>query len=122
MSDSDLSTQLRLDRGATARAAGDHAEALRAARTALDLATSSGNRSYQARAHRGIAATLHAMDDHDGAVAHWTAAETGFGQLGLPEGDEVRAERAALECACHPAALAQVTPGAGAGSARDRSP
>jgi DNA-binding SARP family transcriptional activator/tetratricopeptide (TPR) repeat protein len=122
MSDSDLSTQLHLDRGATARAAGDHAEALRAARTALDLATSSGNRSYQARAHRGIAATLHAMDDHDGAVAHWTAAETGFGQLGLPEGDEVRAERAALECACHPAALAQVTPGAGAGSARDRSP
>ena len=96
----DLRTQLYLDRGATARAGGDHAEALQAGQAALDLAVDTGNRSYQARAHRSIAATRHAMGDHEGAIPHWTAAETTFAQLGLPEGDEVRAERATLTCAC----------------------
>jgi len=100
VSDTDLRTQLYLDRGATARAGGDHTEALLAGQAALDLAVGTGNRSYQARAHRSIAATRHAMGDHEEAARHWVAAETEFGQLGLPEGDEVRAERAALPCAC----------------------
>lgn len=100
LTDSDLRIQLYLDLGATARAGGDHAEALRAGQVALDMATGSGNRSYRARAHRGVAATLHAMGDHERAVEHWAAAETEFDQLGLPEGDEVRTERAGLDGAC----------------------
>jgi DNA-binding SARP family transcriptional activator/tetratricopeptide (TPR) repeat protein len=98
--DADLRTQLYLDRGATALARGAHGDALNAGKAALDLAVGDGNRSYQARAHHGVARTLHAMGDHKNAVPHWTAGEDGFAELGLPEAGDVRAERAALECAC----------------------
>ena len=98
--DADLRTQLYLDRGATALARGARRDALTACKAALDLADGSGNRAYQARAHRGVAETLHALGEHTGAGAHWTAAETGFDALDLPEAGEVRDERAALDCAC----------------------
>ncbi|MEV6621435.1 tetratricopeptide repeat protein [Amycolatopsis sp. NPDC051106] len=98
--DADLRIQLYLDRGATALARGARRDALTASKAALDLADGSGNRAYQARAHRGVAETLHALGEHTGAVPHWTAAETGFDALDLPEAGAVRDERAALDCAC----------------------
>ncbi len=94
--DADLRTQLYLDRGATALARGARREALTAAKSALDLADGSGNRAYRARAHRGVAETLHAMGDHEGAVTHWAAAQAEFAALDLPEAGEVREERSAL--------------------------
>ncbi|SED67708.1 DNA-binding transcriptional activator of the SARP family [Amycolatopsis tolypomycina] len=100
--DADLRTQLYLDRGATALARGARQEALTAGKSALDLADGSGNRAYRARAHRGVAETLHAMGDHESAVTHWTAAEDEFAELELPEAGEVREERSALSCACAP--------------------
>lgn len=98
--DADLRTQLYLDRGATALARGAQGDALTACKAALDLADGSGNRAYAARAHRGVAETLHAMGQHSGAATHWAAAEAEFAALDLPEAGEVRDERAALECAC----------------------
>jgi DNA-binding SARP family transcriptional activator/tetratricopeptide (TPR) repeat protein len=98
--DADLRLQLYLDRGATALARGARHEALTACEAALDLADGTGNRAYQARAHRGVAETRHAMGDHEGAVTHWAAAEAEFAALDLPEAGEVREERAALGCAC----------------------
>jgi DNA-binding SARP family transcriptional activator/tetratricopeptide (TPR) repeat protein len=98
--DADLRTQLYLDRGATALARGACQEALAACEAALDLADGNGNRAYRAHAHRGVAETLHAMGAHEGAVAHWAAAEAEFATLGLPEAGEVREERSALACVC----------------------
>ncbi|QKV78022.1 tetratricopeptide repeat protein [Amycolatopsis sp. Hca4] len=100
--DADLRTQLYLDRAATALARGARQEALTAGQAALDLADGNGNRAYRARAHRGVAETLHAMGDHEGAVAHWAAAEAEFAALDLPEAGEVREARSALGCACGP--------------------
>ncbi|MGW5740751.1 tetratricopeptide repeat protein [Amycolatopsis sp. NPDC003861] len=100
--DADLRTQLYLDRGATALARGARQEALTAGKSALDLADGSGNRAYRARAHRGVAETLHAMGDHESAVTHWAAAEDEFAELELPEAGEVREVRSALSCACAP--------------------
>ncbi|MDQ7805153.1 tetratricopeptide repeat protein [Amycolatopsis sp. A133] len=100
--DADLRTQLYLDRAATALARGARQEALTAGKSALDLADGNGNRAYRARAHRGVAETLHTMGDHEGAVAHWAAAEAEFAALDLPEAGEVREERSALSCACGP--------------------
>ncbi|MEV6644617.1 tetratricopeptide repeat protein [Amycolatopsis sp. NPDC051371] len=98
--DADLRIQLYLDRGATALARGAQRDALTACKAALDLADGSGNRAYQARAHRGVAETLHAMGQHSEARTHWAAAEAGFDALDLPEAGAVRDERAALECDC----------------------
>ncbi|WIV60597.1 AfsR/SARP family transcriptional regulator [Amycolatopsis nalaikhensis] len=98
--DADLLTQLYLDRGATALARGARQEALTACKSALDLADGHGNRAYRARAHRGVAETLHAMGQHEGAVTHWAAAEAEFAELELPDAGQVREERAALGCAC----------------------
>lgn len=98
--DADLLTQLYLDRGATALARGARQEALTACKSALDLADGHGNRAYRARAHRGVAETMHAMGQHEGAVTHWAAAEAEFAELELPDAGQVREERAALGCAC----------------------
>jgi tetratricopeptide (TPR) repeat protein/DNA-binding SARP family transcriptional activator len=98
--DADLRIQLYLDRGATALARGVQRDALTACKAALDLADGSGNRAYQARAHRGVAETLHAMGQHSEARTHWAAAEAGFDALDLPEAGAVRDERAAWECDC----------------------
>jgi hypothetical protein len=40
------------------------------------------------------------MGEHEGAIAHWAAAEAEFAALELPEAGEVREERSALECPC----------------------
>lgn len=98
--DADLRTQLYLDRGATAQAREDRTEALRAYEAALDLAGGTGNRGHQARAHRGIATTLHATGHHERALPHWDAAEAEFAALDFPDAEEVRAFRAALACDC----------------------
>ncbi|MFD0202453.1 MULTISPECIES: AfsR/SARP family transcriptional regulator [Saccharothrix] len=100
VSDADLRTRLYLDRAATAQAAGDRDGALRSYRAALDLAAGTGNRGHGAHAHRGVARTLHALGRHTTAAEHWDAAEAGFVALGQPEAGEVRAEHAALTCAC----------------------
>ncbi|MDX3188639.1 tetratricopeptide repeat protein [Streptomyces sp. MN03-5084-2B] len=97
--DANLRTQLYLDRGATALSRGARQEALAACEAALDLANASGNRAYRARAHRGVAETLHAMGDHENAVTHWAAAEAEFAALDLPEASEMRETRATQECA-----------------------
>jgi DNA-binding SARP family transcriptional activator/tetratricopeptide (TPR) repeat protein len=98
--DADLLIQLYLDRGETARARGELADALRASKAALDLADGAGNRTYQARARRDVAVTLHAMGNHAHAIPHWDAAEGEFAALDLPEAAEVRKERTALACDC----------------------
>ncbi|MFC0548201.1 AfsR/SARP family transcriptional regulator [Kutzneria chonburiensis] len=100
VADADLRTQLYHDRGDTALADARLADAHRAFLAALDLATGMGNRIYQAHANRGVARTLHALGHHANAVTHWRDAEQQFADLGLPEEDLVRAERAALSCAC----------------------
>lgn len=101
VSDADLRTQLYHDRGATALAANRLADALRAFQAALDLASGTGNRYYQAHANRGVAQTLHALGQHADAAPYWRAAEVEFAGLGQPEADKVRAERTELSCACH---------------------
>ncbi|MEV8440669.1 tetratricopeptide repeat protein [Actinosynnema sp. NPDC051121] len=100
VSNTDLRTRLFLDRAATAQAGGDRSGALDAYRSALDLATGAGNRGHAARAHRGVARTLHALGRHADAAVHWDAAEAEFVALGQPEADEVRAEHGSLTCAC----------------------
>jgi DNA-binding SARP family transcriptional activator/tetratricopeptide (TPR) repeat protein len=100
VADADLRTQLYHDRGATALADARLADARRAFLAALDLATGMGNRIYQAHANRGVAQTLHALGYHANAVTHWRDAERQLADLGLPEADLVRTERAALPCAC----------------------
>jgi tetratricopeptide (TPR) repeat protein len=100
VSDADLRTQLYHDRGATALAGNRLADALRAFQSALDLATGTGNRLYQAHANRGAAQTLHALGRHAEAVAYWRAAEAQFVELDQPEAAKVHAEREGLTCAC----------------------
>ncbi|MGW5052755.1 tetratricopeptide repeat protein [Actinokineospora sp. NPDC004072] len=100
LSDADLSTQLYRDRGATALAGAELAEAFRAFQSALDLAASTGNRTHEAHAHHGIAQTLHALGRHAEAVQHWQAAEARFTDLGQPEAAGIRAARACLGCGC----------------------
>ncbi|KOX15310.1 SARP family transcriptional regulator [Saccharothrix sp. NRRL B-16348] len=100
VSDADLRTRLYLDRAATARDGGDRSEALRSYRAALDLAVGTGSRGHEAHAHHGVARALHALGQHATAAEHWRAAEAGFVALGQPEAAVVRAEHAALTCAC----------------------
>lgn len=98
--DADLRTQLYLDRGATARARGEMSAALHASKAALDQANGTGNRAYQARAHRDVAQTLHDMGDHARATRHWHAAEAEFAELDLPEAAQIKDQRAAMTCPC----------------------
>ena len=100
VSDADLRTQLYRDRGATALAQGDLAGAHRFYGAALDLATGTGNRSHRAHAAQGVAQTMHSLGRHADAVTHWDTAEAEFAALDQPAADDVRAERAALTCAC----------------------
>lgn len=100
VSDADLRTQLYRDRGATAEASCDQAGALRFYRSALDLASGTGNRAHRAHAEHGVAHALHALGRHGDAAQHWDAAATEFTALGLPEADRLRTERTELLCAC----------------------
>jgi DNA-binding SARP family transcriptional activator/tetratricopeptide (TPR) repeat protein len=96
--DPKLRTQLYLDRGETAWAAGDGDGALHAYRAALDMSAGMGARVQRARANHNIAAVLHATGQH--VPTHWQDALTEFTELGLPEADEMREELATLACGC----------------------
>jgi DNA-binding SARP family transcriptional activator/tetratricopeptide (TPR) repeat protein len=100
LGDPQLRTQLSLDRGATHLARGEHEQARQGYLGALDLAAGIGDRGQQAHADHGVALALHADGRHADAVGHWRAAETAFAELGRPEADQVRRERADLACAC----------------------
>ncbi|MEV6236800.1 BTAD domain-containing putative transcriptional regulator [Lentzea sp. NPDC051838] len=98
--DADLRARLFRVRAATAGDGGDHGAALRLYESLLDLATGTGNRTHRAHGEIGAARSMHALGRHSDAAAHWEAAETVFAELDQPEAEEVRAERAALTCAC----------------------
>lgn len=100
VADTDLRARLLRDRALTAHDGGDLAGALRLYQTLSDAATGTGNRSYQATGEIGVARTMHALGRHAAAVPHWDAAEAIYAELDQPEVEEVRAERAALRCAC----------------------
>ncbi len=70
--------------------------ALRPYRRALALTRSTGNRYQQAHAHHGIARTLTAVDDREGAGPHWEQALSLYSEQGVPEADAVRAALAVL--------------------------
>jgi DNA-binding SARP family transcriptional activator/tetratricopeptide (TPR) repeat protein len=93
-----LRTQLYLDRGETAWAAGDERAALHAYRAALDMSAGMGARVQRARANYRIATVLHATGQHQ--PAHWQDALTEFTELDLPEADEVRSTLATFTCDC----------------------
>lgn len=69
-------------------------------RTALGLATDTGNRLQQARAHRGIARALHETTRHAEAAAHWHQALDLFTDLGVTDAGELRLELASLDDIC----------------------
>ncbi len=98
--DADLKARLFRVRAATAKDSGDQVGALRLYRSLLALATDTGNRTHRAYGEIGVARAMHALGKHSDAIAHWEAAEDVFAELDQPEADEVRAERAALTCAC----------------------
>ena len=98
VNDPNLRTQLYLDRGETANAAGDDQGALLAFRAALDLSSGTGERAQRAKANHRIAAVLHATGRH--APGHWQEALTEYAELNLPEADEVRAVLKTFTCEC----------------------
>jgi tetratricopeptide (TPR) repeat protein len=98
VADPNLRTQLYLDRGETAWAAGNDRGALHAYRAALDLAVGTGERAQRARANHRIATVLHATGHH--GPTPWQDALTEFVELGLPEAEEVRKELEGLTCVC----------------------
>lgn len=98
--DADLHSRLCRDQAAAARDGGDRQTALRLYRELLDRATGTGNRTHRAHGEIGVARTLHELGRHAEAAEHWCHAEAVFRELGQPEAEEVRAERAALPCAC----------------------
>ncbi|WP_245849522.1 AfsR/SARP family transcriptional regulator [Lentzea kentuckyensis] len=100
VADTDLRARLLRDRALTARDGGDLAGALRLYQTLSDAAAGTGNRSHQATGEIGVARTMHALGRHAAAVPHWDAAEAVYAEFDQPEAEEVRAERAALRCAC----------------------
>ena len=65
--------------------------------TALTLATQTGERYEQARAHDGLARTHHASGELDQARHHWNQALALYTDLGVPEADDVHAHLAALD-------------------------
>jgi DNA-binding SARP family transcriptional activator/tetratricopeptide (TPR) repeat protein len=98
--DPNLRTQLYLDRAATSEARREVHAARNAYHSALDLATGTGDRRQQARAHHGIARALHTGGSHDEAASHWRLAVTEFEALELPDATEVAAELRSLTCPC----------------------
>ncbi|TDV51053.1 AfsR/SARP family transcriptional regulator [Actinophytocola oryzae] len=96
--DPNLRTQLYLDRGETAWAAGDDRAALHAYRAALDMSAGMGERVQRARANHRIATVLHATGQH--TPVHWRDALTEFTDLGLPEADTIATTLAGFTCDC----------------------
>jgi DNA-binding SARP family transcriptional activator/tetratricopeptide (TPR) repeat protein len=100
--DPNLRTQLYLDRGETARVAGDPRAALHAYRAALDMSAGMGARVQKARANHRIATVLHATGQH--TPTHWRDALTEYAELGLPDEETVRTELSTFTCDCVSAA------------------
>lgn len=98
--DPSLRTQLYLDRGETAAAAGDTRAALHAFHAALDMAAGTGDRAQHARANARLGAVLHDDGQHTPAAPHWRDAVSAYAALGLPEATRLRAELATLTCSC----------------------
>jgi DNA-binding SARP family transcriptional activator/tetratricopeptide (TPR) repeat protein len=96
--DPKLRTQLYLDRGETAWAAGNSEDALHAYRAALDMSAGMGAQVQLAKADHRIAEVLHATGQH--APTHWQDALAAFTNLGLPEADEMRAALLDFTCDC----------------------
>jgi tetratricopeptide (TPR) repeat protein len=80
-----------------AQAAGRPALALARHHAALRVAAGTGNRYEQARAHVGLGRAHHATGDLDQARVHWQRALALFGELRVPDAEDVRAQLAALE-------------------------
>jgi tetratricopeptide (TPR) repeat protein len=80
-----------------AQAAGRPALALARHHAALRVATGTGNRYEQARAHVGLGRAHHATGDLDQARVHWQRALALFGELRVPDAEDVRAQLAALD-------------------------
>ncbi|MFI6393601.1 tetratricopeptide repeat protein [Nonomuraea sp. NPDC050547] len=74
-----------------AEAAGDPARAVEEHEAALALADASRNRPEQARAHDGLARAHLTLGHSDQAREHGRLALDLYGELGVPEADEVRA-------------------------------
>lgn len=100
LADAELQARLLHDRAATVRDDGDLPAALRLYQSLLDVASGTGNLTHRSHGEIGVARTMHALGRHADAVPHWNAAEAAFRELGQPEAEEVRDERAALACAC----------------------
>lgn len=100
IADTDLRARLLRDKAFTARDGDDPHGALRLFQELLGVATDTGNRTHQGHGEIGVARTMHALGRHAEAAAHWDAAEAIYTELDQPEAEEVRAERAALRCAC----------------------
>ncbi|MFC3897612.1 tetratricopeptide repeat protein [Lentzea rhizosphaerae] len=100
LADAELQARLLHDRAATVRDNGDLHAALRLYQSLLDVASGTGNLTHRSHGEIGVARTMHALGWHAEAVPHWNAAEAAFRELGQPEAEEVRDERAALACAC----------------------
>lgn len=71
-------------------ATGQHAQALTSHQAALALASQTGDRYEQARAHHGLARACHATGQHDAEREHWEQALAGYTSLSVPEADELR--------------------------------
>ncbi|MEN3362200.1 MAG: hypothetical protein V7637_6182, partial [Mycobacteriales bacterium] len=80
-----------------AQAAGRPALALARHHGALRVANGTGNRYEQARAHVGLGRAHHATGDLDQARVHWQRALALFGELRVPDAEDVRAQLAALD-------------------------
>jgi tetratricopeptide (TPR) repeat protein len=83
--------------GETHHATGYHEQAHVHHNAALTLASQTGDRYEQARAHHGIAHTHHATGDLDQARHHWRRALILYTDLGVPDADDVHAHLTALE-------------------------
>jgi DNA-binding SARP family transcriptional activator/Tfp pilus assembly protein PilF len=87
--------EIMLDAGRPQEARAGHA-------AALTLASQAGDAYEQARAHAGLGAALSACGDVTIGRRHLLRALEGYGEMGAPESEDVRARLAALEPAPGP--------------------
>jgi Tfp pilus assembly protein PilF len=64
------------------------------------MASQTGDRYQQARAHNGLARTWRATGDHDQARHHWERALTLYTTLGAPQARQTKACLSALQQSC----------------------
>jgi tetratricopeptide (TPR) repeat protein/DNA-binding SARP family transcriptional activator len=76
--------------GVVSTAAGKTADAYTEHSAALTIAERIGDRYERARAHAGLGHALHANGNLPEARSHWDQALSGFAELGVPDGDQLR--------------------------------